>query len=267
MFAASVRAKIIDYSTDGPVTVRRAWGMWNAHALFGDDGGSPKLVFNGVYDAYDSIWENVIGTWDGAAVGGYGVIATDGITAGSSTNFCTNSKYVGSIGYLRTDATVPPLIGLGYGGRSVDCFEFKDVVFYAPASGQLPIDASVFDGGTGTISCTSCNRRLTNITEISDTPSYIATGTNGWRVTNRAIGANVGSVPNIWKLGAGSEGARICKRYENGVLTSTPLWPWPMDARIRAALRKSWQKSRCYFWWSWKFCHTTDGSHLRHHSR
>ena len=31
-------------------------------------------------------------------------------------------------------------------------------------------------------------------------------------------------------------GARVCKRYKNGVLTTEPLWPWPMDQRIRVAL-------------------------------
>jgi hypothetical protein len=27
----------------------------------------------------------------------------------------------------------------------------------------------------------------------------------------------------------------ICKRYVGGQLTNDPLWPWPMDARIREA--------------------------------
>lgn len=30
--------------------------------------------------------------------------------------------------------------------------------------------------------------------------------------------------------------ARLCFRYANGTYTSTPLWPWPMDARIKAAV-------------------------------
>lgn len=30
-------------------------------------------------------------------------------------------------------------------------------------------------------------------------------------------------------------GARIACRYENGVLTNKPLWPWPMEERIRVA--------------------------------
>ena len=31
----------------------------------------------------------------------------------------------------------------------------------------------------------------------------------------------------------------ICKRYEQGQLTNEPLWPWPMDARIKAARASS----------------------------
>lgn len=31
-------------------------------------------------------------------------------------------------------------------------------------------------------------------------------------------------------------GARLTNRYENGVLTNVPLWPWPMDSRVQAEL-------------------------------
>jgi hypothetical protein len=32
------------------------------------------------------------------------------------------------------------------------------------------------------------------------------------------------------------EGARLTHRYIDGVLTSGPLWPWPMESRIQAEL-------------------------------
>ena len=32
------------------------------------------------------------------------------------------------------------------------------------------------------------------------------------------------------------EGARLSHRYENGVLTDQPLWPWPMESRVQAEL-------------------------------
>ena len=34
-------------------------------------------------------------------------------------------------------------------------------------------------------------------------------------------------------------GASICYRYVDGVLTSEPLWPWPMQDRIAAATERS----------------------------
>ena len=37
------------------------------------------------------------------------------------------------------------------------------------------------------------------------------------------------------KVAGQSVGAQIQCRYENGVLTNKPLWPWPMDERIRIA--------------------------------
>ena len=38
---------------------------------------------------------------------------------------------------------------------------------------------------------------------------------------------------SIWDS---ATGAQVCYRYVDGVLTSTPLWPWPMDQRIYDAL-------------------------------
>jgi hypothetical protein len=39
--------------------------------------------------------------------------------------------------------------------------------------------------------------------------------------------------------GAGSRGdigANVVNRYQDGVQTSTPLWPWPHEARLRAEM-------------------------------
>ena len=32
------------------------------------------------------------------------------------------------------------------------------------------------------------------------------------------------------------EGARLTYQYVNGVMTTDPLWPWPMEGRIQAEL-------------------------------
>ena len=43
-----------------------------------------------------------------------------------------------------------------------------------------------------------------------------------------------GTVADPWQTGAGA-GASLCFRYIDGVKTSQPLWPWPMEARIAQA--------------------------------
>ena len=48
-------------------------------------------------------------------------------------------------------------------------------------------------------------------------------------------------IENIWQGGSSfttqtGEGARLANRYIDGVLTDQPLWPWPMEERIKAEL-------------------------------
>jgi hypothetical protein len=40
------------------------------------------------------------------------------------------------------------------------------------------------------------------------------------------------SVPSPWTT---TTGANLCYRYVNGVKSTQPLWPWPMNERIKAA--------------------------------
>jgi outer membrane biosynthesis protein TonB len=41
---------------------------------------------------------------------------------------------------------------------------------------------------------------------------------------------------NLWSSG---RGASLCYAYRDGNLTSTPLWPWPMNQRIKDAMVQS----------------------------
>lgn len=74
--------------------------------------------------------------------------------------------------------------------------------------------------------------------------------TNRWTITDARGGSSSGGVSKIVQgtglsaLGSGSLydgasganlGARLRYRYQDGVLTGTDLWPWPMSARILAA--------------------------------
>jgi hypothetical protein len=56
-----------------------------------------------------------------------------------------------------------------------------------------------------------------------------------WQVTNSEQIASVAAADNIWN-GTGGTGARVCYQYVDGTLTTTPLWPWPMNQRIIDAM-------------------------------
>jgi hypothetical protein len=56
-----------------------------------------------------------------------------------------------------------------------------------------------------------------------------------------ATGPNIGGCPNFYTgaPGSGGLGSRACFEYQNSTLGSTPLWPWRMDDRIKAALARA----------------------------
>jgi hypothetical protein len=49
----------------------------------------------------------------------------------------------------------------------------------------------------------------------------------------------IGNCPNFYTGTPGGAGSQMCYQYQDGTLTSTPLWPWPMDDRIKQALQRS----------------------------
>jgi len=56
--------------------------------------------------------------------------------------------------------------------------------------------------------------------------------TTNWAVGNSVHGTSLAGVPSPW---TGSAGAQLCNRWINGHETTTPLWPWPMNDRIKWA--------------------------------
>lgn len=60
-----------------------------------------------------------------------------------------------------------------------------------------------------------------------------------WARTNMNSCTSLGDCPNIYTGDNPGTGSRACFRYDNGTLTSTPLWPWPMDDRIKTAFART----------------------------
>src|SRR5262249_12951412 len=73
-----------------------------------------------------------------------------------------------------------------------------------------------------------------NISAVdSGTDNVVSPWTGSNRVLSRA------SLPALQSADAdpftGTTGAQLCFRWNNRAVTSTPLWPWPMNDRIKAA--------------------------------
>jgi hypothetical protein len=213
-------------------TIRRAWGRWEKSNRIG-----PKQVYSFVYRSYDAIFENVIGTWDEAAMGGqavdqpYGILAMDAI-GNEVEKTCANAKYLGSIAYVRNSQVLSGFIGVVQGGRTTDCLTYENTVAFLDTNHSTRRVVSLGNPNSKLLSAPRRSVAYRNGTEIGGT-SVVG---SDWAVSNRAQGATVSMVPNIWN-GVGDQGARVCKQYRNGTLTNDPLWPWPMNQRIVDAMK------------------------------
>jgi hypothetical protein len=207
-------------STD--ITFRRMWGRFEQTLTT-----MPATVASIGYRSTNIICENCIGTWNHITAPSTGERSVFTTGSQSRDGICVNIKFLGSIAYLRTgDNVVNGLPGFKEVADS-SCLTFKDnVIYVGPGISAKPllITSSEEEARlTGLV--------LTNTTEIGGQPSNL---TGPWNVVNRVTMNTVSAAPSIWN---GAGGARVCKRYLNGTLTSTPLWPWPMNQRIIDAMR------------------------------
>jgi hypothetical protein len=243
--AWGVARKIFSFSQGGNrTTVRRAWGRWEGlHAV------GPKMTYSLAYNSYNVLIENSIGTWSGermketytlidvstGAVKGtltdykvdqpYGIFAMDRLDGNKNAN----SKLLGSIAYVQARDR----FGAGQAVllHKIDSVEIANTVVY--------VEPGSFTGrktyNLGTLKESAPQNLIArNLTGIGGAGAYID---SSWQRNNIVQGATVDSVPNIFN-GQGN-GARVCYRYKDGVLTNEPLWPWPMNRRIIEAMAQS----------------------------
>jgi hypothetical protein len=214
-------------------TYRRCWFRQE-----GDVGSEPTSIFNLWRDSGDILVESSLFTWDGSRGGGSqmsGMVnATGGLGCGSSGGSCgpATARLLGSIVYLKPNSGsvsgVPPFAlrvnsaptDNDIGNVILDHFVAytKDHPNVKPVT--LSDQSSRFSGSAK------------NVTTVKhpDAPASTFTQFSG---NNRHEGTTVARVPNIF---IGTNAANICKRYVNGILTPEPLWPWPMDQRIKEAI-------------------------------
>jgi hypothetical protein len=236
--------KTIDNTQGGNnFTCRRCWGRWEGSINVG-----PKQTFSLIYNSYGFKCENCIGRWSGESMPAsftlynnstpwpgspdvragtyteadqaYGIFSLDGIKYG---DLCASAGFYGSAALL---------FGTDFYNSDVVTFLLHDSCIH------LRHVASVIQPGY------YANVRpfgLYGAAGMTDVSGYNLTGIGAmasefkapWVTANVSQGANSSSVANPWTTtGAG---ANLCYRWVNGVQTNQPLWPWPMNERIKAA--------------------------------
>lgn len=218
----------------GSATIRRAWGIWQRKTSVTSN---PKLTFEISYDSGNTLCENCLGTWN--ADSGQGTISEpDGTMWGvrrldSSMPKNVNARILGSIFYAPAGYSFTPPRLLGIVNSGIGSFEGVTI-----SDSAFVVDPS----HTGKHAA-----RLENSTEASTAlvlQNALIVGPSSSLIQSQWAQSNVGNSTTLsgalgQMSGSGSLWERIpglCTRFQNGVLTSTKLWPWPMNSRIIAAM-------------------------------
>lgn len=148
----------------------------------------------------------------------------------------TGCTVLGSLAYLPASSTWPGSIGVRLPQFGWDV---KDTVVRHVANFVSPESAHFgqwqgFDIGNSSTSASQNNSadRLTSLRGSGDLFNFNAV--SPWTIGNVVAGSSFASIAaaNPW---TGSTGAQFCYRWEDDAVTTTPLWPWPMNERIKAA--------------------------------
>lgn len=245
-----IARKIYESSQGGNnTTIRRAWGRWEGSHVVG-----PKMTYTLAYNNYNMIVENALGTWSGERMKQTYVLLDyygnpwTGNGAGTYTNYAVDQAYgiFGNDGFTGSDknARTKLLGSLAY-VRSNDRFHPAQAVFITKIDSiELAHTAAYIQPGTNTTkkpyalynlqTATSLNLLIRNSTAIGGAGSFYGTE---WKKSALSEGASLSAVANAFT--STTSGANLCYRYQNGALTTQPLWPWPMNQRIIDATLQS----------------------------
>jgi hypothetical protein len=227
-------------------TFRRCFGVWEGSHLVG-----PKMAFTLFYNSHHITAENCIATWNGrlmreqhAALGQDGQPFT-GWKDGSGkpryyTNFGVDQPY-GCFSADRIDSGPtkgPAVYGcIAYRLKSQRVVDVSGLFSFAcpqPHDGWFENCAAIVEDGA----VTTRPFRLSN----ADGRGLIAVGGNEPQIrqgdiTNILVAAHDDRGRAAWKAvfqpQPPKQGAHIYYCYEDCKLTDKPLWPWPMNERIK----------------------------------
>jgi hypothetical protein len=244
---------------------RRCWVRWEGSTTVG-----PKMTYDLDYGGWSGTGvacENCLGNWSaesmpqaydttdingnvipaGQANSGHYVnfrpenvqgILRAQVGATPDENSCTQSSFLGSLAYLKsTDASSGDnypaiMVFLGSGWGTVNCFKVRDTIaIVSPSHRNF---SSTSNGNGGIVGFALNNKNMGTGDSAYNVTSVSALNVFGnWDVQGVSTGRSPQTVASPWT--ATGAGANLCYRYVNNLKTSTPLWPWPMNDRIKAA--------------------------------
>lgn len=207
-------------------TFRRVFCRWEQRP-----GGSvgPSTCMSLFYNHFRMTLENAIFNRDAIdtnqATQSQSTFGQDGVITGSDR---ADSRLLGSIGYIRNDDI--NCCGHVFSGSPSATYEIKDSVFYIEPGGTAHTTKKAIN-----VANSGNPPRVLSLTNIVGVSATASTISSDWIQSNVRTGTSLTNA-----IGAGTsvfnEIQGICKRYVNGTLTTTNLWPWPMNARIIAAM-------------------------------
>jgi len=246
--------KIFQMSQGGDyTTIRRAWGRWERSTVVG-----PKMTYTFAYNNYHTVCENCIGTWSGQSMpqsyvlrdyygnpwtgsgGGtynnYDVDQPMGIFAvdGEDNDKNADIRLLGSLAYVlgsdRYKANQAVLV------TRLDSVEVRNTAVYvAPGASMNPAPLALYNMSGAT------NLRAYDLSAFGGSSSTIDTlWARGNILPGTSPSATYSGGENVFNA---SRGANLCYAYQDGGLTNQPLWPWPMNERIKAGLAQSGRAS------------------------
>jgi hypothetical protein len=245
-----IARKIYESSQGGNyTTIRRSWGRWEGSHVVG-----PKMTYTLAYNNYNMIVENALGTWSGERMKQTYVLLDyygnpwTGNGAGTYTNYAVNQPYgiFGNDGFSGTDKNAKSkLLGSLAYVRGSDRFHPDQAVFITKIDSiEVANTAAYIQPGSYTSkrpyalynlqTSTGLNLVAKNSTGVGGAGSYYG---SEWKKSALSEGGSMSSVSNPFS--ATTTGANLCYRYQNGALTTQPLWPWPMNQRIIDATKLS----------------------------
>ncbi len=205
---------------------QRCWGEWNDHP---QGSSTPSETLQIGYNSTNQLFENMVMTWDtlGDTADAEGIAVAMTTNTPGGANDIGGTRFLGSILYARAGSTFTP--SKTFQSANTTGLTVTDLVMYLAPEFTTKWPAYLYPCTTPTCSNNVCN----NCLAVHAGTPLVNAADSGWTLPNLKQGNGLAAATGGTSAFTLLPG--ICKRYINGTLTGTPLWPWSMDARISAA--------------------------------